>query len=187
MARWRLLEAHYLKTNDCFWEQEETDRETGRKRRKSFPVPLHLDPKNPADWNYKPQQGHYLTGGSGSEEGQIVVCWEGKGSARDIVMLQDPTPGMEPLDDEAREVTNALAEKWQYNPDAILLSEDNTYANKLINQAADAFEKTTAAQGQMADDMKNMMAAMTNMMGMMTQTLQQNAALLAQLQSGRRI
>src|SRR5215468_188854 len=113
MARWRLTEPHYLPVPGTVWEQMETDRETGRAKRREYPVPLYLNPNEPADWNYKPNgQAHITMGGNAFTEGAIIVCWAGKGEKKDIVFVGDPTPGMEPIDEEAEKVTAALRPKW---------------------------------------------------------------------------
>src|SRR5205823_6644923 len=55
--RWRLVNAHYLNVETLpdgtrvEWEHKETARETGRTVRKLYPVPMYLDPKEPADCN----------------------------------------------------------------------------------------------------------------------------------------
>lgn len=170
MARWRLTEAHYLQVEDCFWEQVETDRETGRQRRKQYPVPMHLDPKNPADCNYRPNSGNVLMGGNSEEVGAIVVCWKGKGERRDIVFIGDPTSGMEPLDDEAKEVTERLmAEgKWNSVDTFDLRSASEIRADQMI----ESMGKTDTTGDVMA-----MQKQMLEMMGMMAKTLEQVAVL----------
>lgn len=106
MARWRLINAHYINVESYFgqpveWEYKETDRNTGRANRKMFPVPLYLDPNQPSDHNYP-------------EQGEIIVCYKGKGLPRDIVFLSEPTPEMEPLDEEAEAISASLRQKWEH-------------------------------------------------------------------------
>ena len=96
MARWKLIEAHYLNVPGTTWEAKEVDRSTGRQVKKVFNVPLYLDPKDEADWNYRREQDPDL------QDGGIIVCLAGKGRPRDIVFEGDPTPCMIPLDDEGR-------------------------------------------------------------------------------------
>lgn len=99
MARWRLINAHYLNVPGTEWEYRETDRTTGKQGRKVFPVPAFLDPKDAADWNYK-------------ELGEIIVS-DGKGALpRDIIFVGPPTPDMEPLDEDAEKVSAAESHKW---------------------------------------------------------------------------
>lgn len=170
MARWKLLEAHYLNIEDCFWEQVETDRETGRQRRKQYPVPMHLDPKNPADCNYRPAGGNVLIGGSSEEVGAIIVCHKGKGERRDLVFYGDPTAGMEPLDDEAREISERLqAEgRWTSVDTFDMRSPSEVRADQMIQQMG-----KNDSSGDIIEMQKQMMA----MMAMMTQTLQQIAVI----------
>src|SRR5881392_1048059 len=93
MARWRLKDKHYLSVPGIEWEYQETDRETGRRARKIFTVPLYLDPEIQADWNYP-------------EEGAIIVSTKfDPAHRRDIVFTGPPTPDMEPVDDEAEAIT----------------------------------------------------------------------------------
>lgn len=169
MARWRLTEAHYLQVKDCFWEQVETDRETGRQRRKQYPVPLHLDPKNPADCNYRPNTGNVLMGGNSEEVGSIVVCWEGKGERRDLVFIGDPTSGMEPLDDEAKEVSERLMLSGKWN------SVDTFDMRSASEIRADQMIEKMGQQNTPAEDVLAMQKQMMEMMGMMAKTLEQVA------------
>ncbi len=106
MARWSLRNSHYLNVPGNEWMQEETDRETGRRNRKIFPVPQLLDPNNPQDQNYR-------------EQGMLVVCHEGKGEPRDIIFLGEPTPEMEPLDAEAEAISESLRSKWEHPIDTL--------------------------------------------------------------------
>lgn len=112
MARWLLTEPHYLKVVDTFWEQSETDRTTGRQKKKKYPVPMHLDPDCAQDWNNKPgtSASHVSRGGNSWDQGFITVCYEGKGEPNDYVFVGDPTPGMEPIDEEAKAITAKF--KW---------------------------------------------------------------------------
>ena len=95
MARWKLNEAHYLfgyppdlAEEGTQWEYKETDRISGRERRKRFKVPFYF----PAD---------------------TVVCQEGKGQKDDFVFEGDPTPAMEPIDAEARAISEELRPNWK--------------------------------------------------------------------------
>lgn len=96
MARWRLNEPHYLfgyppdlSDEGVEWEYKETDRINGRERRKRFKVPFYF-------------------------ERETEVCWEGKGRREDFVFEGPPTPSMEPLDDEAREISASYSSQWQH-------------------------------------------------------------------------
>lgn len=105
MARWRLINAHYLNILDpdtgepTKWEYSETDRTSGKARRKTYHVPQLLDPKDPSLCN---------------RDGDIVVCQEGKGIPGDIIFFGEPTPEMEPLDEEAEAISTSLQSKWAH-------------------------------------------------------------------------
>jgi len=99
MARWRLTQAHYLNVPGTEWEYKETDRTSGRQGRKVFQVPLFLNPADPADCN---------------RDGEINVCHADKGKPGDIVFVGEPTPDMEPLDEEAEAISKACEPKWQH-------------------------------------------------------------------------
>ena len=101
MARWKLLSGHYLNVPGTKWEYSEINRTNGRPNRVEFDVPMLLDPTDPTMWTHK----------SSPDEGEIVVC-QGNGDPRDIVFVGDPTPDMEPLDDEAREISAKFTKKW---------------------------------------------------------------------------
>lgn len=118
MARWRLINPHYLNVPGTEWEYKETDRTSGRSGRKIYPVPLYLDPRDAADHNYP---------------GEIVVSDGTNPGPRDHVFLGEPTPDMEPLDDEARAISTRLAPKWQHPIESL----PGTFSQSLIS----AFEK----------------------------------------------
>ncbi len=103
MARWRLITGHYLNVlldgQPAEWEYKEIDRNTGKQARKIFPVPMLMDPNDPADCNYP---------------GEIIVCHEGTGERRDIVFVGNPTPDMEPYDEEAEAISASLRQKWEH-------------------------------------------------------------------------
>jgi hypothetical protein len=104
MARWRLQEPHYLfasvygEPNE--WEYKETDRETGRERRKRFKVPFYA-------------------------EKELIVCYEGSergddnGKLGPIIIDCTPTPAMEPLDDEAKTISAQHADSWKHPIDSL--------------------------------------------------------------------
>lgn len=166
MARWKLTAAHYLNVPGTEWEHKETSRETGKQVRKIYPVPMHLDPKADSDWNYRPHMG---------EDGEIIVCYEGKGQPKDIVFEGLPTPDMEPLDEEARILSSRIPQK------------------------AKEYEHLSMGEGVLEGIMKQIAQAMTTGMpqaisvagvdpkefsqlkDMVNQLMEQNAALQAQI------
>ncbi len=110
MARWKLVNAHYLNCVGTEWEYNEVDRTTGRQVRMRLPVPRHLNPYDPSDWTNR-------WGNKDNEEGEIVVCHAGKGEPKDVVFQGDPTPDMVPIDDEAKAISGSFTELWRYKPE----------------------------------------------------------------------
>jgi hypothetical protein len=175
MARWVLHEAHYLKVPGTYWEQKETDRNTGRVKVKQYPVPLYLNPTDPVDWNYKPEGGgHVTTGGNSFNEGVIIVCHAGKGEPRDIIFEGDPTPGMEPIDDEAKEISAKF--KWS----APNFSDDEmSFAERQLANISNKLEHPIIPQ-----EVIDMQKSMLEMVGKIAEISMQNAQLL-QLMAGQ--
>lgn len=107
MARWRLVEAHYLNTPGTEWEYTETSQQTGRPIRHRFPVPTLLDPKDADCWNY------VEIGPTGRPIGGDVIVSDGSNpQPKDIIFIGPPTPGMEPLDAEAKAISEKESPKW---------------------------------------------------------------------------
>src|SRR5262245_52055330 len=104
MARWRLTQPQYPAVAGTEWEYKKSDRETGRQTRKVYEVPLYLDPKDAADWNYR------------SDESIIVTNKFDPAFRRDIVFVGPPTPDMEPIDDEAKAISQKYIDSgaWQH-------------------------------------------------------------------------
>jgi hypothetical protein len=103
MARFRLTDKHYINIEGCDWEekQELQSKVRGRARlhKKTFVVPMYLDPKDQSDHNYP---------------GEIIIA-----TAEDRRYPDDYITGpgfmctadMTPLDDEAEE----MMEEWKAN------------------------------------------------------------------------
>lgn len=118
--RWRLMTSHYLNVPGTEWEHNESDRTTGKAVRKLYPVPALLDPRNPNDCN---------------RDGDCVVAHAIEGlrnERQDVIFLGDPTPDMEPMNDEAEEISNGLKDKWAHPIDTLP-------ANGGMNDAEKAF------------------------------------------------
>lgn len=174
MARWKLREAHYIHgVRDgarAEWVYKEINRANGREIQKKFPVPMHLDPKIEVDWTHR---DHPM------EDGYIVVALEGTTDTHDIIIdRKSVTPGMEPMDDEARAITA------QVMANVVPIeggSPDATYSenllDKFIMQLADASSTAGAAQAQNIQGLGEVLKAMTQMMEQNQQILQ---ALVAQ-------
>jgi hypothetical protein len=189
MARWRLINAHYLKVQDCFWEQKEIDQFTGKQAVKRYPVPRHLDPKDESDWNYNYKRPD--ADGEGGEENSvgIIVCWEGKGRPRDIVFIGDATPDMIPLDKEAREITAKLKSKTGFDPfDNVNIGDEATFSNHLLNQTAELFADAQSKTSEATAEVAASTAKLTETMAMLAELTATNTKLLQQLaQAPRRM
>lgn len=135
--RWRLTSPHYLNVfqlpdgTRCEWEHRETARETGRTVRKLFRVPILLNPNDPADFTHP---------------GKIIVTQyvEGtRGQEGDIIFEGEPTPEMEPLNDEAEAITAKCKVRW-FNPpiDSIPIKGGmNMDEQRFYDSMVRAFEK----------------------------------------------
>lgn len=100
MARWILKEKHTLNVKGIEWEQVETLQETGEQVRHRWQVPLYLDPDDAG-----------ITRRWG-QEGKLIVS-DGNGNhSKDIIFSGFPTPGMEPLDEDAERITNECRPSW---------------------------------------------------------------------------
>ncbi len=134
MARWKLTEAHYLKVPGIAWEYNSIDRRTGRPKREVFPVPLQLDPKSIDDLTKHGQPDPAYP--SRDIEDYILVVTDTAGvNQRDVVFEGKPTPGMLPLDDEAKAITAECSQGlWNPTPGV----DDESQRASLSNQIIDA-------------------------------------------------
>ncbi len=170
MARWKLTEAHYLMIDGIKWEYSEVDRVTGRPKRTQFPVPLHLDPNIESDWTHKHD----------AWSGDIIIS-DGIGTSdpKDHIYHGPVTPGMLPLDDEAKAIT-AEAAKDKWTPTAGLSTEDQnqSYTNKLLSGFIDQMTdlKASVVSAPAAAGMGEFMTAMQQMMAKQTEILAALAA-----------
>jgi len=178
MARWQLTEAHYLPVEDCFWEQAETDRETGRRKIRKHPVPMFLDPKDPSCWTHK--SGIDITlGGNAIADGAIVVCQGEKVDVKDLVFIGLPTPGMHPLDDEAREITAKAKTELKWKDGGDFYAEGKTYADTMMEKLADR-------SSYVSPEFEAMQKTLGETLALLAQVTVQNAELIKQL-SPRRV
>lgn len=168
MARWKLIEPHYLDVGpDNQWEQKETDRNTGRTARKVYVVPRYLHPDDVTDQNYP---------------GEIVVCHEGKGQGADIIFYGDPTPNMEPLDDEAKKITEALRPQWR---DPINEFSGLSHSDRLLNTLVEQVAELKAGQVPSIKGKPEVVsiAEFNELKAQMAKLMEQNAKLM----QGRRV
>lgn len=106
MATWRLTGKHYLNVtipddpdNPIEWIYEETDTRSGRRIRKRYKVPLYMNPDEPSYYHVN---------------GELYVAKEGKVPPMKGALLfdGDPTPDMDPMDDEAEAISASCKAKW---------------------------------------------------------------------------
>lgn len=168
MARWKLTEPHYLFLEEpTRWEYIEIERVTGRPKRTQFVVPRYLQPLDPADWTVTRLK---------NEDGDIVLCNGTNPGPGDLIYKGDPTPGMFPLDDEAKEISA----KFSWTPTQGLddSSQQESFSNKLLGGLIDklsaAQQATTEAQQRQAapEELKDLLKAMTAMMQQNQQIIQ---------------
>lgn len=122
MARWRVTAKHYINARqfgeDTTWVREETNRDTGRAFRRTFQVPLYIDPEDPICIN--------------KNVGYCVVATEGHEMPGDIILDGPPTPDMEPMDDHARELTAAEAPKWKDPINGLPIQLGENFGDQLL-------------------------------------------------------
>ena len=164
MARWKLVESHYLNCGDTVWEYKETDRSTGRERRKQLPVPRHLDINDPSDWTWR-------EGNRDNQIGEIIVCSPDKGQPGDIEFFGDPTPGMVPVDDEAREISGSFAELWRYKPETAETTFSQSMFDKVMAERAELEAKPQTVE----------IAGLTDLVGAFAAMAKQNQELITAL------
>lgn len=162
MARWKITEPHYLNVDGTKWEYSEVDRKTGRPKRTQFDVPLYINPK------YEDDLKVFGQGDPEPEFRDIIVSNGNNAQPKDIIFRGPPTPDMIPLDDEARELSEAMKTSW----DAPAI-EGLNYSQRLelnfIGQMA-AF-KEQVQQAPQAEGLKDLMETMTSMMKQQTEIL----------------
>lgn len=163
MARWRLLEPHYLNVPGTKWEYQETDRTTGRQVRKSFDVPTHYHPDIEADWTER----------DGLGMGFVAVSDGHNSKPSDVIFKGEPTPGMLPLDDEAKEISARYQEKWT-TPGRLYDEAEGGYAQRMMDQFVESQGKVNMllAENREIPGMSDFMQVMTNMMKQNQQILQ---------------
>lgn len=162
MARWKLTEAHYLKVDGTKWEYSEVDRKTGRPKRTQFDVPLYINP------NYEDDLKAFGQGDAEPEFRDIIVSDGHNAQPKDIIFIGDPTPGMLPIDDEAKEISRKLEARWNA-PNIEGLNYSQRLELELVNQMAELKEQ--AKQAPKADGIQELMASMTAMMKQQTEIL----------------
>lgn len=135
MARWRVTAKHYLLARqfgeDTTWVREETNRDTGRAFRRTFAVPLYIDPEDPVCIN--------------RNLGYCVVATEGSEMPGDITLLSPCTPDMEPLDDDAKRITAEESKKWKDPINSLPISIGDDFGNQLLAMLTSQFNNVANA------------------------------------------
>src|SRR5262245_3142990 len=176
MARWRLLEPHYLNVPGTEWEYKESDRETGRQARRIYPVPLYLDPKYHQDINDR------------ENEWVVVSHAYDKAHHRDYVFVGSPTPNMEPIDEEAERISQGHIDRgdWVHPIESLNM----TYSQSVLSEFEQRIAQLVvdkANQSKPFDPPPNVSTAgvsqkqFDELQGMVKQLMEQNASLQAQL------
>lgn len=123
MARWKLTAKHYLHANQygqpTEWQREEVNTQTGRTFRKSYKVPMLIDPEDPFCIN--------------RIVGYCVIATIGSAQPGDIEVFDfKPTPDMEPLDEEARAMSEAERPNWVNPIDGLSPQMGEDFAQQLL-------------------------------------------------------
>lgn len=157
MARWRVTAKHYLLARqfgeETTWVREETNRDTGRAFRRTFAVPLYIDPEDPICIN--------------RNIGYCVVATEGSEMPGDITLLSPCTPDMEPLDDDAKRITAEESKKWKDPINSLPISIGDDFGNQLLAMLTAQFNNVSnapsvslkGASTSELDELKAMLAA----------------------------
>lgn len=182
MARWKLLSAHYLDCEGSEWEQVEQvlrGNKAGQMLRKRFKVPRFLHPEDPSDWTHTTSEG-----------GEVIVCYEGKGEPRDVVFEGEPTPEMEPLDNEAREISGRLQRRISpMGAEAFPAQGEMLFSERLVQDFTKQIEAIVrgAAQGPLPNTPVDGIdpAAFTALQKQVAELLEMNRMLAEQLKAGQ--
>ena len=165
MARWRLKQKHYLRVVGNEWQYVENDRVTGRPKRVNFPVPRYLDPGDFADCNYvtRGQDGVIM-------DGEIIVT-NNDDNPRDYKFIGDPTPDMEPLDDEAK----AISAKFNWKHPIESLPEQG-YSQSIMQELETQMAKQAPAPASGVDQTQ-----FNSLQSQVTELIKQNNLLVEQM------
>lgn len=135
MARWRVTAKHYVLARqfgeDTTWVREETNRDTGRAFRRTFAVPLYIDPEDPICIN--------------KNIGYAVAATEGFEMPGDITLLSPCTPDMEPLDEDAKQITAKESKKWKDPINSLPISIGDDFGNQLLAMLTAQFNNVSQA------------------------------------------
>ncbi len=139
MARWKLTAKHYLEAlqfgQPSEWQREEINVQTGRAFRKTYPVPMFIDPDDPFCIN--------------RTTGFCVIATEGSAQPGDLECKNfKPTPDMEPLDEEARQLSEAERPYWINPIDGLSPTMGEDFANQLLTALQQQMNKSNISLSQ---------------------------------------
>ncbi len=139
MARWKLTAKHYLEAlqfgQPSEWQREEINVQTGRAFRKTYPVPMFIDPEDPFCIN--------------RTTGFCVIAMEGSAQPGDLECKNfKPTPDMEPLDEEARQLSEAERPHWINPIDGLSPTMGEDFANQLLATLQQQMNKSNISLSQ---------------------------------------
>jgi hypothetical protein len=151
MARWKVTAKHYIHAEQygqpTEWERQEMNVDTGRQFRKTYKVPMLVDPDD--KWCIN------------QHEGICVVARKGTERPGDIIFFGPPTPDMEPLDDAAQAETDAEKHKWVNPIDSLAPEIGQEFGKQLLealNRQIDAaaMPKNTSLKGASNDEIQQL-------------------------------
>jgi hypothetical protein len=170
MARWRLTEPHYLFTDpDTIWERLETDTETGRQLRRQYIVPAYFHHELQQDWTDKEEKGCFVCNGHNPKKG-------------DIIFKGEPTPGMRPIDDEAKEISKKFEVKWNI-PDHIKWG-DGQYSSALADHFAEQQDKVNMQMTKLTQENAVNLGKFMEQMGLQQSQMMKIMEILAEKSVG---
>lgn len=169
MARWKLMTPHYINLVDkTEWEYIENG--YNGQVRKRFTVPRMLDPRDPKDWNSR--WGQRTTGAAvGNEDGECIVCLEGKGEPGDYEFRGPPTPDMMPLDDEAKAISASYTDAWSYRPDGA----ETSFSQSLVDSFQEAMSNQPPPPPVQIEGLNDVLATLAATQKMLAEVMSASA------------
>jgi hypothetical protein len=126
-------------------------------------VPQYFHPETESDWTDFTMLSNGQRG-----SGTVVVCDGHNPQPRDIIFKGEPTPGMHPLDDEAREISSRYRDKWSLPDKMFDLNQPGDYATHLADHFIQMQDKVNMqaakAEEQRIQGFDKFMEGMTEMM-----------------------
>jgi hypothetical protein len=144
MAVWRLNTPHYLNVPGTEYEYTEVSRD-GRQGRSRWQVPRYLNPDDPADQ-------------TPFNSGQTFVCTERNPQYPGaILFIGEPTPDMEPIDEEAHRISDSFRGKWKHPVDSLPGNFSSLLIQDLERQMSETLRSQSAPQAVSAEQVTALM------------------------------